>query len=453
MIEIHYNIRNFIKPTTQQVAVRVRWNKKTSEVTFITGVYADPAKWDIDGQKAKKSTTHIVGNKKFSAGEINERLSDFHQEIEIVFSSFSLKNSVPTPAELKTLVNRGLGREDIEVSTIKPTKRKSIKELLDQFFTEVGYQRGWDHQAKEKYSQAVNHLTSAVKNLRIDGITINTMYQLRDWYVSNGYKNRTISKQIVMLKSFLRWVNDQAGYHISDTVLNFTPNLKVIKKTVRFLTFEELAHFASYPFASERLSYARDMWCFMAYTSLRYSDLANLKTGHIANGRIEMVTQKTSDRITIPLTEMAQKILDRTRPTKDGYVFDVISNQKLNDAIKDAAKEAGLDRLIVDTYLIGTERKEKQYKFHEIISCHDARRTFVSCSLAMGIPPQIVMKATGHKTYKTMQPYIDSTTETQVIEMEKWNRNQYKSKVILALNHLSEEQLKAVLSHIQYLVG
>ena len=54
MIEISYNIRNFIKPVTQQVAIRVRWNKKASEVTFITGVYADPAKWDIDGRKAKR---------------------------------------------------------------------------------------------------------------------------------------------------------------------------------------------------------------------------------------------------------------------------------------------------------------------------------------------------------------------------------------------------------------
>lgn len=63
MIEISYNVRPFIKPITQQVAVRVRWNRKKSETTFITGVYADPAKWDSDGLKAKKSTTHIIGGK------------------------------------------------------------------------------------------------------------------------------------------------------------------------------------------------------------------------------------------------------------------------------------------------------------------------------------------------------------------------------------------------------
>ena len=346
------------------------------------------------------------------------------------------------------LVNQGIGRQDIDITTVQPTKRRSIKELLAQFLEEGTREKGWDKEAKEKYTQAVNHLTSAVKNLRVDSITMDTMYQLRNWYIDNGYKNRTISKQIVMLKSFFKWINDLQGYSIPEKVLSFTPNLKVIKKTVTFLHYDELEAFASYPLSTSRLRHARDLWCFMAYTSLRYSDLSNLKVGHISNGRIEMVTQKTSDRITIPITEGAQRILDRSQATQDGHVFDVPSNQKLNDAIKEAAKEAGLNRLIIDTYYIGTERKEEQHEFHEIISCHDARRTFVSCSLAMGIPPQVVMKATGHKGYKTMQPYIDTATETQTIEMEKWNRNQYRAKIITAIDTMTEEQLKNLLDII-----
>lgn len=444
MIEIAYNLRNFIKPFTQQVAVRVRWNRKASEVTFITGVYADPAKWDVDGQKAKKSTTHIVRNRRFSAAEINERISDFRQEIELVFEAFARRNAVPTTAELKDLVNEGTGRKDINVQDVKPTKRLSLSELMRLFLAAGEREKSWDDEAKEKYTQALGHLTAAVSHLRVDSITKDTMYRLRDWYAMKGYKNRTVSKQIVMLKAFLRWVNEQDGYSIPADVLSFTPNLKIVRKTVTFLHFDELEMFAQYPLSSFRLRHARDLWCFMAYTSLRYSDLRNLKVGHIHDDRIEMVTQKTSDRIIIPLTEGAKAIMTKYLPTPDGHVFDVLSNQKLNDTIKEAAKEAGLTRLIVDTYFVGTERKEEQHEFCDIISCHDARRTFVSCSLAMGIPPQVVMKATGHKGYKTMQPYIDTATETQTIEMEKWNRNQYRSKIILALDRLSEEQLQEV---------
>lgn len=164
-----------------------------------------------------------------------------------------------------------------------------------------------------------------------------------------------------------------------------------------------------------------------------------------------MVTQKTSDRIIIPLTEATLEIYNRYKdnPTKYGHIFHCLSNQQLNDAIKEVAKEAELDRIIVDTYFVGTERREEQNPFHEIISCHDARRTFVSCSLAMGIPLQFVMKATGHKDYKTMQPYIDTATETQIPEMERWNKNQYRSQIITTLDKMSENELLLVSKVLQ----
>lgn len=453
MIEIKYNIHTFIKPGTQQVAIRVRWNSKKSETVFIPGVYADPDKWDNDSKKAKKGTTHIVGAKRFSASEINDCISDYKQEIEIAFNTFALSNAMPTPGQLKETVNVALGRNETKTAaeTQPISRKKSITDLLCDFLLEGGKEKNWDKLAKEKYTQAVNHLLGANPKLRVDRINYESMLTLRDWYVEQGYKNRTISKQLVMLKAFFRWINNQPGYIIPDKVLSFNPYLKVVKKTVTFLTFDELIQFANHEIEKPHLRLARDLWCFMAFTSLRYSDLANLMVGHIADNRIDMVTQKTTDRITIPLTDGANQILERYKgcPTSDGHVFSVPANQKMNAYIKEAAKEAGLNRMVVDTYYIGKERIEEQHPFHEIISCHDARRTFVSCSLAMGIPPQVVMKATGHKTYKTMQPYIDTATETQSLEMEKWNKNQYRSQIITLLDKFNEDQLKAVLEQLK----
>lgn len=453
MIEIKYNIRTFIKPKTQQVAIRVRWNQKVNEVLFITGVYADPDKWDENGQKAKKSTTHIVRDNRFTAVEINERISDFIQEIKIVFEAFAERNSIPTNLQLKETVNIGMGREANEIATDKPIRKETIKNLLERFLKEVGAERNWDYDAKEKYIQSVKNLLQAVRSVRADNITLNTMYKLRDWYTKKKYKNSTIKHQFSMLVAFLRWINGLPGYSIPVTVLSFKPNLKTVPRTVTFLHYDELQHFAQFNFKQQHIAHARDLWCFMAFTSLRYSDLCNLSVGHIIDGRIELVTQKTSDRITIPLSEGATAILERykDKALPDGHVFNVPSNQKLNDYIKEAAKEAGLDRMVVDTYFTGTERKETTKPFHEIISCHAARRTFVSCSLAMGIPAQVVMKATGHKDYKTMKPYIETASETQTLEMEKWNRNQYRSQIIKALDGLDEASLKKALESIKHL--
>ena len=42
-----------------------------------------------------------------------------------------------------------------------------------------------------------------------------------------------------------------------------------------------------------------------------------------------------------------------------------------------------------------------------------ARRTFICFALSNGIPPQVVMKWTGHSDYKAMRPYIDIAEKTK----------------------------------------
>ena len=453
MIKIKYSVRPFIK-SNGQVAIKVRWNSKQCEVTFITGVYADPCKWDEDSHKAKRGTIHTVRSMSFEASEINERIADFKDEIDSAFSKCSLRNIIPTSDELKTMVNKALGRtkEIKEETTI--VKKKTMEQMIKWFLEECGKEKNWDDQAKEKYTQAFQHITKANPGIRPDKITVEHMFKLRDWYIKNEYRNRTINKQVTMLKGFLKWIDTKEGYSVPSAVLNFETNLKVLPKTVTFLHYDELLHFAHFEFEKDdsgRLSRARDYWCFMAFTSLRISDLLRLSNVHILDGRIEMYAKKTGEHLYIPLTEEAEAILQRYKDKNNDndLVFDIPSAQKLNDAIKDAAKEAGLDRIITEVFYIGTERKEESHKFCDIISNHDARRTFVSCSLAMGIPAETVMKCTGHKSYNTMKPYIETAIETQTLQMEKWNKNQYRSKIINLLDDVSEEFLKGVLSYIQ----
>lgn len=45
----------------------------------------------------------------------------------------------------------------------------------------------------------------------------------------------------------------------------------------------------------------RDLFCFCAFTSLRYSDMANLHRYDVQDGAISVVTQKTNARLKIKL--------------------------------------------------------------------------------------------------------------------------------------------------------
>ena len=256
------------------------------------------------------------------------------------------------------------------------------------------------------------------------------------------------------MKSFLRWMKAN-GYPVHDSAIDFKHNLKEMKKNVTYLTFDELMKLFDFEFPENQkyLDRARDLFCFMAFTSLRYSDLAQLKKTNITSKGIDLYTVKTSDHITININDYAQKILDKYSEYKseDGRLFPVPSAQKINDYIKMAAKQAGLEREVVEAYYIGDKRYDEVHKFYEIIGCHDARRTFVCCSLALGIPATTVMKWTGHKDYESMKPYIEINDDTLKTEMEKWNGKSLKHEIIRAIDKFNENKLKKVCEFVNSL--
>ena len=191
--------------------------------------------------------------------------------------------------------------------------------------------------------------------------------------------------------------------------------------------------------------------------------MSKLKIASVSNGFIDIYTQKTNDKIRVPLNDLAKEIFVRYSKGNPGeYLFTAPSNQKLNDFLKEAAKLAGLDREVVKTHYVGTVRHEKTYKLHEVISCHCGRRTFVCISLSLGIPASVVMSITGHSDYKNMLPYIAIGDQTAKEQMTKWNTTQsfshqdmtdediaLKKQIIESLDGRDASQLKKILQMIQ----
>ncbi|WP_455590328.1 site-specific integrase [Bacteroides rodentium] len=431
-----------------QVMIRVRWNSKKNEVGFSVGYTIDPLKWDSDKQLVKSNTTHKIGGKIIYAREINNAIRSFLVCIEEVFAKYDLHSKIPTTTDLKELVNEKLGRTRQE--TVDEDKVKTLKDIFSEFLLLRPQEGNWGNKIHEKYDQMWSQLSSCDPNITLETLDQSKVQELVGWYIKNDYCNRTIQKQIRILKSFLRWVS-RHGYTINSGVLEFKLRLKVIPRTVTFLKYKELMHFFHFEFPKEKeyLSKARDMFCFMAFTSLRYSDLAALKPVNLVDGCLDFCTEKTDDKLHIALNEHAQEIIEKYSWYKGDTIFPVPSNQKLNDYLKEAAKLAGLDREISQVYFKGNTRHEDTYKFWEQISCHDARRTFVCCSLALGIPASVVMSATGHSDYATMKPYIEVADETQKMQMEKWNTHQYKSEIIESMEKMNVTQLTQLFEYMK----
>ena len=157
-----------------------------------------------------------------------------------------------------------------------------------------------------------------------------------------------------------------------------------------------------------RLENARALFLISCYTGLRFSDVAALKPEHQKGEWLQLTAQKTSEKLTVPLRGnravplLAQLWAGKVRP---------ISNQKLNKYIKDVARLAKLDTPTEQVEYRGSQRTSQTLPKHELISSHTGRRTFVTLSLEGGLSWETIMKATGHKDFKSFRRYIQVTPE------------------------------------------
>ena len=106
---------------------------------------------------------------------------------------------------------------------------------------------------------------------------------------------------------------------------------------------------------------------------------------------------------------------------EDDKVLPVISNQKMNDYIKEIAELAGIDEQIHETHFVGSKRVETVSPKYSLLGTHAGRRTFICYALSVGIPVQIVMRWTGHANYKSMLPYIAVQDSIKASAMNKFN--------------------------------
>lgn len=94
----------------------------------------------------------------------------------------------------------------------------------------------------------------------------------------------------------------------------------------------------------------------------------------------------------------------------------------MNDYLKELAELAEINERVRETYYKGNERIEEVTPKYALLGTHAGRRTFICNALSLGIPPQVVMKWTGHNDYKAMKPYIDIADDIRVNAMDKFNQ-------------------------------
>ena len=405
----------------ENVPIRMRVNFASKRIEFTTGYRIDAAKWDTDKQRVRNGCTNKL---KQSASEINASLLGYYTEVQEIFKKFEVEEIMPTPEQIKEAFN-ALHRPIEEVKPRKSTPNAFYK-VFDEFVRDCGRQNDWTDSTYEKFAAVKNHLMNFRDELTFDffdekGLNDYVNY-LRD---VKEMRNSTIGKQLSFLKWFLRWAFKK-GVHQNNAYDSYKPKLKSTQKKIIFLTWDELNRLREFeiPANKQALERVRDVFLFQCFTGLRYSDVFNLRRSDIKGDHIEVTTVKTSDSLIIELNKHSKAILDKYKDVafEDDKVLPVITNQKMNDYLKELAEIAGIDEPIRQTYYKGNERIDEVTPKYALLGTHAGRRTFICNALALGIPPQVVMKWTGHSDYKAMKPYIDIADDIKANAMSKFNQ-------------------------------
>lgn len=221
-----------------------------------------------------------------------------------------------------------------------------------------------------------------------------------------GLTDNTIAKHFERLRRFMRYAVDREY-----TTARGWEKVKWKRQEadIMTLTAEELTALEELTLPQDSyLENARLLFLLSCYTGLRYSDLVSIRKEHIKGDMLHLTTKKTREKITVYLQERAQPIIDLYLAGK----LRLISNQKLNDYLKELGQLADItDPIEVIRYRAGIRQSQTMAKW-EKLGCHTGRRTFVTLSLERGVPPEIIMKATGHRTWKSFQRYINITERT-----------------------------------------
>lgn len=361
---------------------------------YYTGEKVSPEAWDFARQRAKTGAKHPEGM------DINSTLADLEKHTNAIFRENNFGHITPT--DFAAEIDRRMGFAATDKKTKPPT-------LFDFILTYLEEKKGGLPATRRKLQSVFHHLKQyaqeRARNLDYNGIDHAFFSDFKRWLFEEPRHHSTnhAAKVVSVLKQFMREAQ-RRGYHSKTDYQNFS--IKKEKTTKFALTFEELETLYRLDLTeNNRLERVRDLFLIGAYTGLRFSDFTRIRPEHIEaiDGEevLTITAQKTGQMVSIPLLPIPAALL-----RKYGYQTPKMSNQKMNDYLKELGKLAGMTEKMIVTNTAGGKRSEVVLSKWERLTTHVARRSFATNFYRDGIPAAVLMLITGHATERQFMQYI-----------------------------------------------
>lgn len=356
-----------------------------------TGITITPSLWDIKKQRLKGKTTEAL--------QVNKKLDNIESEIQEISDKLEYEGKL----SLEKVKAIYLNTED-DSNTIGALFDKYLSSIKDQVAV-----RHLSTTTLQKYMLCQVRFMAMLndkfhcKDMLLKDVTPAVIQDFSVYLMTVVRQcNNTAMKTMKTLKTVILY-GIKLGVIHSNPYLGVKLHLEPVDRG--FLTEEELKSIIKKDFEIDRLGFVRDLFVFSCFTGLSYIDVKKLKADNIVtlNGIewIKMAREKTSTPVSVVLFDGAKCIIKKYEndPKRKDKLFPSMSNQKMNQYLKEIATSCGIKKNI---------------------TFHMARHTFATLTLSKGVPIESVSRMLGHTNIKTTQIYAKITNKKIEEDMTKF---------------------------------
>ena len=258
-------------------------------------------------------------------------------------------------------------------------------------------------------------------NILFSDIDIHWLNRYEKWLRSKGNKETTMSLLFRTLRSAYNKAIEAKCARKADYPFDEYKISKFdVKTKKRAISKEDIKNIIGLDLSGETdsLRLSRDIFVFSYLCGgINFSDIANLKTDNIINGRIQYTRQKTGKLISIHLSEEARNILSLYGRTTEvrGYLFPILDNR---------IHKSGQQKQNRIHKLLGRTDKNLKVIAEKCgikvnLTTYAARHSFATILKNSGVNVVLISEALGHSDLTTTQIYLDSFDNDQIDEALK----------------------------------
>ena len=432
------------------IVLRVQDFKSKAQVRQKTGLLIRKDIWD------KRSNEKFMD--KFPEGSDVRRTLDAAGEIRRIINARFDAGEILDKNAVREIVFEIVHRDELAEKEAQAqaaaaaeaeAKKMTLRKFIDQYRKDIKSGARMTDKGTLYTAGTINGINQACERLKkfekekhhvydFDEIDMAFYRDYTAYLNKQGYAINTTGKCIKTLKAIMA-IAESEGYHTNHIYASKKFKGTRVEVDSIYLTKEDLEKFKNVDLSGKGYGFelARDISMVGVWTAQRVSDYNNIHPEDIETyvkrsvvdvpdpenpGKMkpEIVTKeitvinikqkKTGAKVAIPCSSELKAILEK-------YNFDIprLSDQNINDNIKEIAKMAGLDEPVRITSTKGGKLTEERIEKWKLVHSHTARRTGATLMYLAGMDIYDIMKITGHSTPVMLKKYIKAD-QLEVVE-------------------------------------